>query len=579
MINPDWRKLFASHILERGEDYAYSGAVENLQVAEDKIKAVVSGTQYYRVEIDMKDGMPQAMYCSCPYADGSNNCKHMAAVLYEAEGGIDDDFDDEDDEDREDYDDESKGKGVSSQPKPTRTPSGASDITELLRSLSQDELVDFIKELAGNNGEIANLIRVRFSRSISARDMRAFKREADNIFYSHADRGFIDYHEAMAFESDISRFLKEKVGNLVDNGLYPEAFELSMYVFVKLSSTDIDDDGEIQMISETCYDLWKRIVSSCSKEEYDRIQDWFRSHSDDDTVVDYLENVLQEFLQNELADEDDIREQIRELDERIKAAEDNTRCPTVYSSVSYDVPAVFRRMELMKRIGASDDEVEAYRYSQRRFSVVREQYMREAEEAGNKNTLIALLEESKELDAASKHKVHSYSQRLADLYHGEGFTEKELKERFQSFVAYHGSVDDFLSVKKLCTEAGWPEYRDRMIDAVDSREMKEELYAEECLTEPLYAMVFEKPDIPQLDKFGFLLADEHSEEILEIYRKYVESIAETVRNRSGYQRLTSYLSRMLRYEGGPELVKKLASRWSAEYPTRRVMLQELSRFL
>ena len=23
------------------------------------------------------------MYCSCPYAAGGNNCKHMAAVLYE----------------------------------------------------------------------------------------------------------------------------------------------------------------------------------------------------------------------------------------------------------------------------------------------------------------------------------------------------------------------------------------------------------------------------------------------------------------------------------------------------------------
>ena len=25
------------------------------------------------------------MYCTCPYADDGNNCKHMAAVLYEIE--------------------------------------------------------------------------------------------------------------------------------------------------------------------------------------------------------------------------------------------------------------------------------------------------------------------------------------------------------------------------------------------------------------------------------------------------------------------------------------------------------------
>ena len=27
------------------------------------------------------------MFCDCPYADDGNYCKHMAAVLYEIEGG------------------------------------------------------------------------------------------------------------------------------------------------------------------------------------------------------------------------------------------------------------------------------------------------------------------------------------------------------------------------------------------------------------------------------------------------------------------------------------------------------------
>ena len=79
----NWQKLFASHILERGYDYYCDGAVENIEIGRDDIRADVVGTEDYEVEISLNDGKVTDMYCSCPYAAGGNNCKHMAAVLYE----------------------------------------------------------------------------------------------------------------------------------------------------------------------------------------------------------------------------------------------------------------------------------------------------------------------------------------------------------------------------------------------------------------------------------------------------------------------------------------------------------------
>lgn len=37
------------------------------------------------MEIQLSDGLPSGMMCNCPYADGGENCKHMAAVLFAAE--------------------------------------------------------------------------------------------------------------------------------------------------------------------------------------------------------------------------------------------------------------------------------------------------------------------------------------------------------------------------------------------------------------------------------------------------------------------------------------------------------------
>lgn len=87
----NWESLFKSHILERGYDYYVDDKVKIISVDEHKIEACVDGSEDYNVEINIDDGNIIAMECDCPYAAGGNNCKHMAAVLYECfsnEGSI-----------------------------------------------------------------------------------------------------------------------------------------------------------------------------------------------------------------------------------------------------------------------------------------------------------------------------------------------------------------------------------------------------------------------------------------------------------------------------------------------------------
>lgn len=107
----NWQKLFASHILERGYDYYCDGAVENIEIGRDDIRADVVGTEDYEVEISLNDGKVTDMYCSCPYAAGGNNCKHMAAVLYEWTADIMDE-DEPEDTDNEDMDNDADAESM-----------------------------------------------------------------------------------------------------------------------------------------------------------------------------------------------------------------------------------------------------------------------------------------------------------------------------------------------------------------------------------------------------------------------------------------------------------------------------------
>ena len=62
MLN--WKAWFDSKILERGKDYFRGGAVQDLEIDEDEITAVVEGTEDYQVTISLTDGDIDEMDCS-----------------------------------------------------------------------------------------------------------------------------------------------------------------------------------------------------------------------------------------------------------------------------------------------------------------------------------------------------------------------------------------------------------------------------------------------------------------------------------------------------------------------------------
>ena len=553
MIGSGWQDLFPDYILDRGEDYAISGRVRDLMVGEDRITASVHGSSVYRVSIDLKNGMPIKMSCNCPYADGENQCKHMAAVLYEADADA--------------LSEETEGWQKT-------------NITDLLEKADRQQLIAFINEFAMNDPAVANLLRVRFSESLSAEDIRELKREVDDIFRSHEIKGYINYHEAFAFQVDIDHFLTEKTDALLAHGGYAEAFEITKYVFVKLANTDIDDEGEIESISAICYDIWKRIVSSCGEPVYTKIRNWFEKNAYEGTLIDFMEEILQEFLETEMASEEELRNQMKRLDETIDGLGKSSNCPTDYSSVGLSVPMVIKRIELMKKLGATEWETEEYRYNHRHFSAIREQYMEEAEKAGDITKLIALLKEGKELDAGDRYKVYRYSSRLAELYHQIKDRLNERNERYEMFVNGMGrDIKLYKTIKALCAEAEWPVYRDGMIAATENKALRCQIYAEEGNVDLLYKLIFEKPEIPLIDCYGYLLAEDHSEEILQIYERHVRIIAKDARNHHAYGQMIDCLCRMQSYSGGMNVVKRLITEWIEAYPTRKKMIEELKKLL
>lgn len=547
MVEKNWKDIFENKILSRGLRYWRDGKVANLDISDKRITAMVKGTSNYFVELDLDNGMPVEMYCTCPYAASGEKCKHMAAVMYAAD------------------------------------PDAIIENKEPIRKG---------KRIATKNLDMATVLEL--------------KSNVDIIFRQYADRsGFISYFKAMDFQIAIEGYLYDNASKLIDSNYAKEAFDLTAYVFLKLNKTSIDDDGEISSIASLCYDLWKREIEIAAPDERSKMEEWLLKYSKDDVVIDYMQDYLISFIEEELATDDHRRTKMAELDEVIENAAGRTDCPKVQFGLSYD-SAVVIRMKLMKMLAYSDKEIEDYRYAHRNFTVIRQQYMDEAEEAEDWSKLIVLLEESKLLDADSEMKLHRHSNKLIETFRLIGDSENEKKERYWSFRNFSNrTVGEFYIIKELCSDDEWPEYKVGMIDVIDDRDLLCEVYSSEQMLTELHETIFHGHDdiryalrdkyyiryygddeglqkartIKLLNRYGFLLAEDYATDVLSAYETWIRPIAETARSNARYDEITDYLRRMLHYEGGADLVKSLAKEWSVSYPSRKVMVQRLEEFI
>ena len=89
-----WQHLFSKMILSRGKEYFHNNAVKDLRRWAGTYRATVAGREKYAVQIVTAANKVLSMSCTCPYAEGGENCKHMAAVLYELEEETDEELND-----------------------------------------------------------------------------------------------------------------------------------------------------------------------------------------------------------------------------------------------------------------------------------------------------------------------------------------------------------------------------------------------------------------------------------------------------------------------------------------------------
>ena len=550
-----WECLFKTHILARGWDYYENGAVSSLERTGTGYKATVEGSYDYEVEVEIYDNEIVDMFCDCPYAEDGNYCKHMAAVLYEIE---------------------EKSAQMTSEVRENSTDI-KTELEDVIKNIDESEVRNILLELALKDDSLQNQILTKYVDKISPVQMNRLKQEVEMIAWKYSDRsGYVDYYHAMDYVHDLEAFLDENVQNLIDKKLIMQAFELTNEVFHMVGNQDIDDsDGGTTWIANSCYEYWKQILDQATDEQRDQMFQWFKGRPQN-YVIDYMEDYISDFLMDEFHDTSMLLEKLRMLDELIERAGDKTDCGSLYSSYYGFENIILKRLQIMKELNYSENEINEYRTKFRHFSAIRELEIKEYLDKKAYDKAIEVLEESKKLDKEYAGLVSKYSEQLIQIYHKTGQQEDYKKELIcQVFSCRQDNLENVKLLKATCDEEEWCTYREQILNSNSCLGIKFRFLEFEELYDRLLKTIVESGSIYTLDQYEKVMKKKFPDIVRDTYVNYVRKHAESVCDRKAYKGLMTYLKKITKYPDGRGKADQIAKEWKVIYRRRPAMMDEL----
>lgn len=574
----NWQKLFASHILERGYDYYCDGAVENIEIGRDDIRADVVGTEDYEVEISLNDGKVTDMYCSCPYAAGGNNCKHMAAVLYEWTADIMDE-DEPEDTDNEDMDNDADAESMDLfEPAVTvcdyKKKSAA--VEKLVTSAERDIVQAFLVSVLAEDKKLLLRFRNMVNKCATKEDVEDYFEQIDEIADRYLGRDhFINYYQAYDFMLELEEIIDKDVRRMIDNGSHISAFHVMNHIFVLLGNVDMDDSGgETSMLAEQIYQLWLELLTKVNAQDKRKMFIWFTTHMDG-SVIDYLEEYIEQIIMEEFKEPEYEQDKLSFMEEMIEKAEKkDSGWSRDYAVGKWTVTY----LKTLEEKNAPEDQLEEICKKYWNNSGVRRYYIDRYFEKKEYDRVLQVLDESIELDKAYRGQVLEYIQKKKEIYRLQGNKSAYIEQLWKLVLEQSaGDLDIYKELKAQYSEKEWLIKREELFKKLPPNAHIDRLYKEEKLYDRLLAYVLKSSGLYAVQSYENVLKKEYPKQILSKYQGEVNKMASCTGNRKHYADLVALLRRMKRIKGGSEIVETIVEEWKIKYRNRPAMMDEPSK--
>ena len=506
----DWKGQFSDVILKRGKSYFDGGAVKSLGSNSLGFEARVKGSELYRVEIDVCNDEIMNMFCSCPHARQGFHCKHMAAVLYAIEDGM-----------------------------------STEDYATLIDSLSKEQLAKFARMAVRKDLSLIDVLHdFVHEGSVSFDFVRDIQRIVDCF------GGSIDFRNVSSFVYELSEYMKGHVRSFLKEHFVVEAFELSIYVFSVLKDLDLDNsDGYISMLCLDCFQVWKELFGLSNDFEKNYMFGKFLSMRFDDDFLEFFPELIDEFLLFVYEDQNLLKAKLDEVDHDIEAC--HGKFHNVYRMAFDSLHIVLFRLELMERLGFSEEDLLEFRLKFRFVPEVRRLEIEECVKKGCLKDAIGLLNGAKDEFREDPIWFKNFSEDLICLYEILG-CDREYKEALISYVnsIFLVNLDFVHRLKRVCSEKEWLKLVDVILENIQYDYLKCQFLCEEKLYDRLMDLLESLNDIRLVELYEQVLKYKFSDRLIPLYKKHLDDKVQVVQDCKKYCQMIKYLQKISSLKNG-----------------------------
>lgn len=543
----NFEKHIDSIILQRGYDYYINNRIlECTYEDSNTYKLEVDGNEEYDVIIKLDD-KGEIIYseCNCPY-DYGMVCKHEVAAYYKILDII--------------SNGNNKKKTVKTKKK--------SDFKEVLNSLSKENLIDIITDLAKKDAVIKNSIILKYSKEDNKTEIKNCKKLIQSIVKRYCAReGYISRGKAYKFVNDIEVILN-KAETTEDSILAVDIAMLILDEAMEAFQYADDSDGYIGMLVSETIDTIKNIIED--------------SKDADIKIREELFTKLIEKSQSHIFDGwSDIRLSIIKICKQFSYTDKfrNMLIEQLNLLINkenmkyYNENILLILYEIIDEFGTEEESnkfiTDNIKYSSFRMILIDKYNCKK-----DYDKVIELAIEGEKKDNMYSGIVHKWKKIRYDAYKNKSMKEeqKELGKELliQGDIEYYNELKELADDKKgfyenikqiLKNSKGW------MSKAI----LIEILYAEDDVEELLE---YVRENISSIEEHAEKLKHKYLDEVISIYKQYIILEAHSSTNRSNYKRVCATIKRFKKIAGNDE-AKTIINELKARYMRKPAFLDEL----
>lgn len=545
----DLRQMCTKSSFDRGERYFEERRVRIKQATPTSIKAVVSGTDDYQVEIELDEEFSGK--CNCPY-DLDGLCKHIVATFLAV---IRDDTEIE--------------------PLMKKSIFELEDNESLLRRADPDALRSFLLSEMQQRPDLQNRFKALFGKKGEGRSLNDYKDDVESLYDDIEDHGYIPYGKDVDFSSlsDLAEIYIQKEDFLEAAKIYQA---LSEVIAEKMDEVD-DSDGSYGEEFTDCLDAFTDCISTAGLDAKGRRP--------------YLKYLFDRYL---LGDPDYFQSDYSEALEKLCSEEADRRyCKELLKPhMPGEIPSekdwgqhhdaielLSMMLDLLLKLGEKD---EFYGLIEKYYRASHDFCLRYAEK------LLADGEKAKALKVAEEgvaiFKAH-FTKDLRDFLSGiyKDSDPKKYRDTLQSLFLQIGDWKYYGLLKTASKPEEWQERLSKMLDHFaggrstdwSCRSKLIDIYLKENMYDHALKEVLARKNLPTLRQYQNDLSFRYPEQYFNAYRELIIPFADKDTGRKHYQEVVSYLNRMKCIDGYEGAVLEIIGHLRMEHRRKPAFIDEM----